>query len=273
MKSGCGGKRIGLMIPCYNVEPFIGDVLRGIPDNVYDRLETLLVIDNHSEDKTREIVVKMRGEMSRDRIRLLCNRRNQNLGGSYKIGFDYFIGNGFDYLIAVHGRGQGQAGEDAKNFLKIIDSGASVDFIGCSRFLKGSELSNYPALRKIGNYLVIALQRMATGKKMSDPGTGHFCVNLKTVMTIPYRNLTSKRSFNNELQMSLALKGAEMREVPHVWRAFSYEKAKFNIWTLGLDIAGSLAKLYLTKKGFASFREFSTKHNLQQDKYVDYDLL
>ena len=157
----------------------------------------------------------------------------------------------------VHGRGQGQAGVDAENFIRIIDSGDLFDFMGCSRFLNRSELTNYPALRRYGNYLVIGLQRLATGKGMSDPGTGHFCVNLKTLATIPYRNLTSKRHFNNELQMSLALKGAVMREVPHVWHAFSYEKAKFNIWTLGFDIVGSLTKFYLTKKGLARFREFS----------------
>lgn len=272
MKSARGEKRIGLMIPCYNVEPFIGDVIRGIPKSVYDRLEALLVIDNHSEDKTREVVVQTRREMSRDRIRLICNRRNHNLGGSYKIGFDYFIGNGFDYLIAVHGRGQGQAGEDAGNLIKIIDSGEGFDFIGCSRFLKGSELVNYPMVRKIGNYMVIGLQRMATGKRMSDPGTGHFCVNLKTLAMVPYRNLTSKRYFNNEMQMSLALIGARMREIPHAWRAFSYEKAKFNIWSLGFGIVGSLSKFYLAKKGLARFRGFSPDHSVPEDKF-EYDIL
>lgn len=272
MKSAVGGKRIGLMIPCYNVEPFIGDVLRGIPDSVYDRLEALLVIDNCSEDKTRDVVLRFRQEMSRDRIRLLCNRRNYNLGGSYKIGFDYFIEKGFDYLIAVHGRGQGHGGSDAQSLIRLIDSGVNFDFAGCSRFLKGSELVNYPALRKIGNHIVRALHYMATGRWVSDPGTGHFCVKLKTLGTIPYHNLTCRRSFNNELQMSLALIGAETIEVPHVWRAFSYDKARFNIWALGSDIVGSLAKFYLTKKRVVMFREFSRGHNVLQDKF-EYDLL
>lgn len=249
--------KVGMFIPCFNVEPFIEKVISGIPQGLYDKLSVILIVDNNSDDNTREVIVKLREKLKRDKIVLLHNRQNYNLGGSYKVGFDYFVANKFDFMIAVHGRGQGQAGVDTAKFIDIIDSGKDFDFIGCSRFLKGSVLENYSNVRRIGNAAIAQLQKLVTGNNMSDPGTGHFCIKVSTLAKLPYHNLTSERFLNNELQMNLSLANAKMLEIPHVWRAFEYEKAKFNIWGLGFKIVLSLFKCFLHKKGVFKFKSFS----------------
>lgn len=66
--------RVSVVMPCYNAEKYIAEAIKSILDQTYPYFK-LIIIDDGSTDKSREIIEKY---VQRDnRIHLLCNVQNQ----------------------------------------------------------------------------------------------------------------------------------------------------------------------------------------------------
>ena len=100
--------RVLVFIVAYNAEKTISSVVRRIPAELSDlyRVE-VLIIDDASQDATfsRSLSVK-KEEDTPFPVHVLFNPVNQGYGGNQKLGFQYAIENGFDFVALVHGDGQ-----------------------------------------------------------------------------------------------------------------------------------------------------------------------
>ncbi len=95
-----------MFVVAYEAESTLRPVLARIPDEVFDRCDTeVLVIDDSSKDQTFEVGLRTASD-SRHHITILHNPVNQGYGGNQKLGYQYAIRNGFDFVVLLHGDGQ-----------------------------------------------------------------------------------------------------------------------------------------------------------------------
>src|SRR5215475_2530550 len=94
------GLKVGIYVPAYNEEDNIGEVLDTMPDYV----DTILVVDDHSQDKTSAVV---KSHMKKDaRIVLERNKKNRGNGYGAKFAYQKLIELGLDLIAPMAGDGQ-----------------------------------------------------------------------------------------------------------------------------------------------------------------------
>ena len=141
-------EKIGIFIPCYNVQNVVHEVLHSFSDEVLDSVDQIVTIDNVSTDqtlKTLETIQKGNSKLAK-RLIIIKNLQNYGLGGSSKIAYRYFIDNGFTHFMIIHGDNQGNGNEIAMNFLDAFRKDPDVDFVIASRFVEKSNLTQYNSL-------------------------------------------------------------------------------------------------------------------------------
>lgn len=120
---------ICVVIPVYNNEKTIGDVVRRSLENCAD----VIVVNDGSTDSTGEILHNISG------INIVEYAENQGKGYALKCGFRKALSLGFTYAITLDGDGQHYP-EDIPNFLKANTEHPGAIIIG-ERDLSGVERS------------------------------------------------------------------------------------------------------------------------------------
>src|SRR5690606_34237004 len=128
----------------------IDSVLRSLSSHILNRIHTVMIIDNGSQDKSLEIAVLWAAEQRPGLVRVMRNSQNYSLGGSTIIALREAQQLGLDWLICMHTDGQAQA-KDLVKIMTQIEADPTLDVVTGSRFLPASEVSEYPRLRKWGN--------------------------------------------------------------------------------------------------------------------------
>lgn len=118
--------KILALIPAYNEEKTILHVIEETRQSLPDA--DICVIDDGSEDNTRAILSRQKG------IIALHHPYNMGIGGAIRTGFQYFVKNGYDYLVRIDGDGQ-HPPSLAKMLLEPIQQ-KDADLVIGSRFIK-----------------------------------------------------------------------------------------------------------------------------------------
>lgn len=157
-----------IIIPAFNEEDNIVNVLRDIKaENI--NLD-ILVVDDGSKDKTRELVIN-------EGVNIISHPYNLGYGATLQTGFKYAKKVQYKYVIQFDGDGQ----HDSRNLKNICNEicKAESDIVTGSRFLVKSSY-------KVGflKTAVIALLKFliktSTGKSISDPTCGFKALSKRT---------------------------------------------------------------------------------------------
>jgi glycosyltransferase involved in cell wall biosynthesis len=207
--------RILLFIPCYNCAPQIGRVLGQVRGEAARFIDEVLVLDNGSRDGTVEAAIEASADVPVP-TRVARNRDNYNLGGSHKAAYVYAEANGFSHVVTLHGDDQGNLAD----LLPVLRSGDHRRFDACmgARFMRGSTLSNYSAVRIIGNRLFNRIFSIAAGQHVTDMGSG---LNLlaRSAFTDPrLGRLPDDLHFNPYLLLDMIGNGRSVHFFPISWR-------------------------------------------------------
>ena len=93
--------KIGLIIPCYNVEKSIKKILKIILNlSILNKVNKIVFIDNNSKDKTVKIIKEYK--QANKKIFLIKNKFNFGYGGSIKVAINYLINQGYTHAIIIH---------------------------------------------------------------------------------------------------------------------------------------------------------------------------
>ena len=76
------GKTIAVVVPAYNEEKLIGEVLRTMPDFV----DLIIVVDDASTDQTLDVATSYCQQLG-DRLVLLPHKENQGVGAAITSGY------------------------------------------------------------------------------------------------------------------------------------------------------------------------------------------
>lgn len=175
-------KKIALVIPAYNEEKLIKPTLEGVPvlfDKVY-------VVDDASPDNQNEVISKC--ALNDSRIALLKHERNQGPGAAIITGYRQASKDGHDIAVVVGGDNQMPLSE-ARRFLDPIIDG-HADYTKGNRFLLSQldqTLEKMPKLRLIGNWMIAALTKFASGYyKLMDFVDGYTAISREAIDLIDW---------------------------------------------------------------------------------------
>ena len=205
-----------LFIPVYNCEIQILRVIDKICNSyVLKEFEEIIIIDNGSTDKTREVVKEKLSQINSSKFKIFQNANNYNLGGTHKTGFNYAIENNFEYVTILHGDDQG----NINDLQQIFKSKKYLQYDCClgSRFSLKSKLVNYPKFRIYANYLINLAASIVTMKFLTDLGSGLNMFKVSYLKNKFYLNFPNDLTFNYCLIFYICSSKAKFFFFPIIW--------------------------------------------------------
>lgn len=196
---------MSVIIPAYNEEKRIGNVLARIPDFV----DEVIVIDDGSSDATYEVAKRYTDKA----IRL---NKNMGKGAALREGLRHASG---DIIVFMDADGQHNPKEIPKLLEPIIKGKA--DFVIGKRIIKTGKR---PLPRKLSNFITTTLIRLKTKQRIEDSQSGFRAIRREFVPEI-----TSDRyEVETEVLIKAVKKGARITEVP-VSTRYDLKTGKFRV--------------------------------------------
>ncbi|HUS06352.1 MAG TPA: glycosyltransferase family 2 protein [Bryobacteraceae bacterium] len=165
MKPASKGNRLLILIPAFNEEGAVGQVVREVQRSMPG--VPILVIDDSSADGTAGVArAAGAGVMSLP--------HHLGLGGCMQAGYKLAYELGYDYVIRVDGDGQHDPANIPKIFNALLTSNCQM-VIGSRYVEKDGEFTS--AVRGVGIVLFRLILRPILGKRVYDPTSGFVGVN------------------------------------------------------------------------------------------------
>ena len=162
-------RRTAVIIPAYNEEHTIGDVVRSV--DALGKGYDVIVINDNSSDRTSE-------EASRSGAIVVELPRNLGIGGAVQTGYKYASANGYDACVQVDGDGQHPAYQIPLLLERLFEGG--YDMVIGSRFLEdtGYEIS---VMREVGIKIISFFLKLTTRLTVTDPTSGFRAINRRAL--------------------------------------------------------------------------------------------
>lgn len=256
-----------LFIPSYNCAAQIGRVIAQLTPEVQDLLGEVLVVDNRSTDGGRDVAIAALREMGRVRARLVINVDNYGLGGSHKVAFLHALEQGYDHLIVLHGDDQG----DIADIVPYLRDGSYrfVDALLGARFMPGSRLIGYSAMRRLGNRVFNGIYSAVAGVRIFDLGSG---LNLYRVAALADRSWLRNAddlTFNYHMILRSIATGWKMRFFPLAWREED-QVSNVKLVRQSLRVLSLPAAYLLSRRAYLA-RNYATQPNGRYVSKLVYD--
>lgn len=168
---GINTKKVIVILPAYNEEGKIGNVVSKIKNRASNLTNTILVVDDGSGDKTAQDA-KDNGAI------VIVHEKNSGVGAALRTGIDYAIKENYDMVVIMGGDDQDDPAEMPRLLMPIIEEG--YDFVQGSRYLKGGKQVNIPLFRWVTTILYSLFFRMIAGFAITDGTNGYraFCTSI-----------------------------------------------------------------------------------------------
>lgn len=160
-----------IIIPAYNEELVILEVLKKVDKIIKNLKLDVLVINDGSIDKTEKLLISKK-------IKHLSHPINRGLGAALGTGFEYARVNNHELLVTLDADGQHNPDEISKLIKPIINKKA--DFVVGSRVHK----QGMPIIRKVITYLASLLTFIITGVWTSDSQSGFRAFSKRAIENI-----------------------------------------------------------------------------------------
>jgi glycosyltransferase involved in cell wall biosynthesis len=164
-------ERLLAIVPAYNEQQTVGDVVRRIRAHVPDA--TVAVVDDGSTDATAE-----RAEAAGATI--LRHPFNLGIGGAVQTGFRYAVEHDYDLMVQVDGDGQHEPSEILA-LVHALRSDPRLDVVCGSRFMAGEHVYPAPISRRTGIHIFAFLLSRIIGQRVSDPTSGFRLYNRRAI--------------------------------------------------------------------------------------------
>jgi hypothetical protein len=198
------GAPLAVVIPAYNEEPTVAEVIREIPAEAAGlATETIVVVDG-AHDATARVATEAGA--------LVCDVPvNRGQGAALKLGYWLARARGARIIVTIDADGQYEAEEIGRVAEPILDGRA--DFVSGSRRL-GAELTT-DATRHAGVFVFGLLISLLVRQRVTDPACGLRAMAAQVTADVVLEQPQYQAS---ELQISAALHGYRLAEVPTTMR-------------------------------------------------------
>lgn len=229
---------IGVVVPAYNEEAFVGDVVHDLPEFV----DAVYLVDDASADETwammgeameaREVggtaaptagaATERQACSVADRIAdsetdgnvtRLRHSENRGAGGAIKTGYLAALEDGVDVIATIDGDGQMDSGRLPKILDPVVTGQAG--YAKGNRFAGRDLVTEMPPFRLFGNVLLTGLTRVASGYwRLSDPQNGFTAVSRDALLEIDVDGIWEYYGYMNQLMAELNTANVRIADVP-----------------------------------------------------------
>lgn len=198
-------KRIAVVVPCYNEERHVAEVIATMPDFV----DHILIIDDRSKDATYDVA---RAAAS-PQTEVLRHEVNKGVGGSIVTGHRRAIELHADVVAVMAGDGQ----MDPAYLPSLLDPVVSGQkgFAKANRFYSANSFAGMPRYRFWGNVILTFLTKVASGYwNIVDPQNGYTAVSRTVLERMPLHKLAERYEFENDQLIWLNIIDVAAVDVP-----------------------------------------------------------
>lgn len=199
------GLRVAVVVPCYNVEDHIEEVVATLPDYI----GLVVLVNDCSPDGTGELLDRLADE----RVQVVHLPQNRGVGGAVLAGFRRAAELDADIMIKMDGDGQ----MDPVYLPLLIEPLVlgQADYTKGNRFTSWSALAQMPPLRRLGNAVLSFMTRLASGYwNMFDPNNGYLAIRRDVFEMLPLSIVHERYFFESSMLIALQLTRAVVRDVP-----------------------------------------------------------
>ena len=216
---------ISVVVPAYNEERTIGDVICSVMESLRMPFE-IIVIDDGSTDNTGRAA-------SRYKVKVLSNGKNRGKGYALIKGFHHAQGG---IIVTLDADGA----HTPKEILDLIDPLFNgVDIVAGSRFL-GRGKDSTSTLNRFGNFIFNLMIMILTGKYVTDSQTGFRAFKKEVLQRL---NLESAGyEIETEITVKALKNGFVYQEKPITCEKRKYSVSKLKIFTDGIKILKTIFK-------------------------------
>lgn len=206
-------KDVLILIPAYNEEDRIANVLESLQTAEYQEFADILVVNDASKDNTARVARQCNATV-------ISQSFNMGYGSALQLGYKFACRRGYKYIIQLDADGQ----HDAVNVKTIYEElkkadpeGNCPDIVIGSRFMGDSKVNyNIGAVKMIGYYLFSGMIRLFTGTKIKDVTSGLQGLNYKVFSYYSMYNRFDDKYPDANMITQMLLLGCKVREIPSV---------------------------------------------------------
>jgi glycosyltransferase involved in cell wall biosynthesis len=228
--------KISIIIPCFNEEKTISLIINKIL-NSYTGEKEIIVIDDFSNDKTRDILkIDLKSKIDK----LILNTKNCGKGYSIREGIKIAVGD----IILIQDADLEYDPSDYAKLMNPIKKGVA-DVVYGSRFLSGEEKRVLYFWHTLGNKFLTTLSNMFSNLNLTDMEVGYKLFKSNIIKDI---NLMEDRfGFEPEVTAKIAKKKIRIFEVGISYYGRKYEDGKKITWKDGISAIRCIFKYNLFK--------------------------
>ena len=199
------GKTIAVVVPAYDEEALLPEMLAGIPEFV----DRIYVIDDASRDATVERARSAAGE----RVHLIEHERNCGVGAAIVTGYKQAIADRADVTCVMAADNQMDPA-DLRSIVEPVARG-EVDYAKANRLFTGEAWELIPHARYLGNATLSLLTKIASGYwHVADSQSGYTAIALPMLERLDLDRLYPRYGFPNDMLVHLNVREARVRDVP-----------------------------------------------------------
>ncbi len=210
---------IGVVIPAYNEEGFVGTVIETLPAFV----DQAFVVDDCSTDNTWEEILGTKdrletevvadGGVGDEFVVAIQHDENRGVGGAIKTGYLSALDADMDVTAVMGGDGQMNPGE-LERVVEPVAAGRA-DYVKGNRLLPEANSDEMPRFRYIGNLILTGLTRIASGYwSVGDSQMGYTAISQDALEAVDIDAMFEFYGYCNDLLVRLSVADKRVVDVP-----------------------------------------------------------
>ncbi len=228
--------RLSIIIPIYNEEHTIGQVLQEIAQvDLGDLAKELVAVDDGSTDRSAEIVQQFAEQSVLD-VNLVISPENRGKGTAIRLGLEHISGD----IVLIQDADIEYDPQDYPRLLSPILSGQAQVVYGTRfhRKIKGMALPN-----RLANWILPRLANLLYGTAITDEATAYKVFDAEVIKSIELECVGFE--FCPEVTAKISRAGYQIHEVPISYQPRSSQAGKKIRWTDGVIAIWTLIKYRL----------------------------